>query len=98
MDSSLSDDIAISQSDIARLSQSDQLQLQQFIQSENQKATVQRTIHEFTETCFKKCIKQNSFTSGKLSGKEEGCMVNCVGRFLDCNLEVLRKLQGMGQG
>lgn len=51
-------------------------------------------IHEFTETCFKKCIK-GSISSGQLTGKENTCMTNCVNRFMDSNLAVLKHLEMM---
>ena len=49
-------------------------------------------IHELTEICFKKCIT-GSISSGKLAGKEESCMANCVDRFMDSNLAVLAHLE-----
>jgi import inner membrane translocase subunit TIM8 len=49
-------------------------------------------VHELTETCFKKCIT-SSISSGKLAGKEESCIQNCVERFMDSNLAVLKHLE-----
>jgi len=49
-------------------------------------------VHELTETCFKKCIT-SSISSGKLASKEETCIQNCVERFMDSNLAVLRHLE-----
>lgn len=56
--------------------------------------TSSTAIHEFTETCFKKCIK-GSISSGRLTTKEDTCMQNCVNRFMDSNLAVLRHLEMM---
>ncbi|KAK5954393.1 Mitochondrial import inner membrane translocase subunit tim8 [Knufia fluminis] len=91
------DEISISQEDIQRLSPADQRDLQQFLQAKNQEATFQRTIHELTETCFKKCIARGSISTGRLNSKESSCMTNCVGRFMDSNLAVLRHLEMMRQ-
>jgi len=85
------DELEISQEELSRLSPGDQQQLQVFVQSEVQKATIQKTVHELTETCFKKCIV-GSISSGKLAGKEETCMANCVDRFMDSNLALLKHL------
>lgn len=49
-------------------------------------------VHDLTETCFKKCIT-NSITTGKLASKEDSCLTNCVERFMDSNLAVLKHLE-----
>jgi mitochondrial import inner membrane translocase subunit TIM8 len=54
-------------------------------------------VHELTETCFKKCIT-GSISSGKLASKEESCIQNCVERFMDSNLAVLRHLEHLRAG
>jgi Tim10/DDP family zinc finger len=54
-------------------------------------------VHELTETCFKKCIT-GSISSGKLAGKEESCIQNCVERFMDSNLAVLKHLERLRAG
>lgn len=48
-------------------------------------------VHQLTEMCFKKCV--SSVSGGKLAGKEESCVENCVGRFFDSNLAVLKHLE-----
>jgi len=92
-----SEAVNVSTEELARLTPSDNRELQQFIQNENQKSTVQRSVHELTETCFKKCIT-GSISSGKLAGKEESCVQNCVERFMDSNLAVLRHLEKLRAG
>lgn len=89
--------INVSQEELARLSQQDHKALQTFLQNENQKAQVQKSVHELTETCFKKCIT-GGISGGKLAGKEESCMSNCVERFMDSNLAVLRHLETLRAG
>jgi len=88
----MDDEINISQEDIQRLSMAEKQQLQMFIQTETQKSNIQKTVHELTETCFKKCIT-GSISSGKLASKEETCMSNCVNRFMDSNLAMLKHLE-----
>ena len=44
--------------------------------------------------CFRKCIT-SKITAGKLDRSEEPCMQNCVDRFMDANLTVIRHLEQM---
>jgi import inner membrane translocase subunit TIM8 len=44
--------------------------------------------------CFNKCIT-SSIRDGKLSAAEESCTQNCVGRFMDANLSVIKHLERM---
>jgi len=89
--------VNVTSEELSRLTPGDNRELQQFIQNENQKSQVQRSVHELTETCFKKCIT-GSISSGKLAGKEESCIQNCVERFMDSNLAVLRHLEHLRAG
>jgi hypothetical protein len=50
-------------------------------------------IHSLTDTCFKKCIPAGGVKNGKLDKYEEPCVRQCVDRFLDANLVVLRELE-----
>ncbi|CZT21674.1 related to mitochondrial import inner membrane translocase subunit TIM8 [Ramularia collo-cygni] len=76
------------------MSAKDKQDLNQFIQNESQKAQIQSTIHGLTDTCFKKCIT-SKITSGNLDRTEEPCMRNCVDRFMDANLAVIKNLEKM---
>ncbi|KAF2999375.1 Mitochondrial import inner membrane translocase subunit tim8 [Curvularia kusanoi] len=73
--------------DVTRLSDADKQQLQQFAINEGQKARIQ------SYTCFRKCIPAGSIKNGKLDKYEEPCMRQCVDRFLDANIVVLRELE-----
>lgn len=82
----------ISPQEIQKLNPNDYKELQQFLSNEGQKTQVQKTVHDLSETCFKKCIT-SSITTGKLASREESCMTNCVERFMDSNLAVLKHLE-----
>ncbi|KAF2184568.1 hypothetical protein K469DRAFT_579234 [Zopfia rhizophila CBS 207.26] len=82
--------------DLSKLSDRDKQELQQFVVNESQKARIQASIHSLTDTCFRKCIT-SGIKSGKLDKYEEPCMRNCVDRFLDANLVVLRELERLRQ-
>jgi import inner membrane translocase subunit TIM8 len=54
-------------------------------------------IHSLTDTCFRKCIPSGAVKKGALDKYEEPCMRQCVDRFLDANLVVLKELERMRQ-
>ncbi|KAF7514291.1 hypothetical protein GJ744_000061 [Endocarpon pusillum] len=92
METSISVDGAVS-----KLTPQDQRELQQFVQNESQKNQIQSTVHDLTERCFKRCIT-GSLSAGKLTSKEEVCMQNCVERFMDTSLAVLKHLETLRAG
>ncbi|KAH8725194.1 Tim10/DDP family zinc finger-domain-containing protein [Phaeosphaeriaceae sp. PMI808] len=81
--------------DLTKLSDRDKQELQQFVMNESQKARIQSSIHSLTDTCFRKCIPIGTVKNGKLDKFEEPCMRQCVDRFLDANLVVLRELESL---
>ncbi|KAI4823121.1 hypothetical protein E4T44_10168 [Aureobasidium sp. EXF-8845] len=80
--------------DISQMSDVEKKDLQQFVVNESQKARIQQSIHSLTDTCFRKCIT-GKISSGKLDRSEEPCMQNCVDRFMDANLVVIKNLEQM---
>ena len=44
--------------------------------------------------CFRKCIN-SKISSGKLDRSEEPCMQNCVDRYMDANMTVIKHLEQM---
>jgi len=83
-----------SQLDLSKLTDRDKQELQQFIVNESQKAKIQQSVHNLTDICWKKCVT-GSIRSGKLEKGEESCTQNCVDRFLDGNLTVIKHLESM---
>lgn len=83
--------------DLSRLSDRDKQELQQFALNEGQKARIQSSIHSLTDTCFRKCIPGGNVKNGKLDKYEEPCMRQCVDRFLDANMVVLKELEKLRQ-
>lgn len=72
--------------------QAAQRELQDFLKMEQQKAQFQEQVHEFTDMCFDKCITK---LGNKLDKSDEGCLTNCVERFLDTSSFLLKRLQSM---
>lgn len=83
--------------DVTKLSDRDKQELQQFAMNEGQKARIQSSIHSLTDTCFRKCIPAGNVKTAKLDKYEEPCMRQCVDRFLDANMVVLRELERLRQ-
>ncbi|QKX60819.1 uncharacterized protein TRUGW13939_07965 [Talaromyces rugulosus] len=82
------------QIDLDKLSLSDRKELNQFLQNETQKSTIQQTVHHLSEICFKKCIT-GGISGSQLSSKEEACSQNCVDRWMDANLSILKHLESL---
>ncbi|ORX98267.1 hypothetical protein K493DRAFT_313697 [Basidiobolus meristosporus CBS 931.73] len=71
-------------------SEQDQRELAQFLEGENAKAKLQQSIHTFTDLCWDKCISK---VGNKLDRSEEACLTNCVDRFLDTSLLIVKNLE-----
>ena len=50
--------------------------------------------HALTEVCWKKCVT-SSIRSSTLDKAEDGCLANCVQRFLDVNFLTMKHMQQM---
>ncbi|KAH9081827.1 Tim10/DDP family zinc finger-domain-containing protein [Lactarius deliciosus] len=59
-------------------------------------ARVQQSIHTFTSMCWDKCI--TSTPSTRFSRGEESCLTNCVERFLDTSLFMVKRIESQRQG
>ncbi|KAI8347334.1 Tim10/DDP family zinc finger-domain-containing protein [Blakeslea trispora] len=73
-----------------KLSEVDQRELGQFLQAEQAKARVQQTVHSMTDDCWDKCISK---INNKLDRTEEACLSNCVERFLDTSMFIVKRLE-----
>lgn len=51
-------------------------------------------VHNLTDVCFKKCVTAN-ISNSRLERQEESCGRNCVERFLDANLSVIKHLENL---
>jgi len=80
---------------LQNLSAKDKQELNQFVLQEGQKAQIQQTVHSLTDMCFRKCVT-SKISSGQLDSRsEEPCMRNCVDRYMDANMTVIRHLERM---
>ena len=67
-----------------------QKELGKFLESENARMRLQSSIHTFTDLCWDKCISK---ISNKIDRSEEACLTNCVERFLDTSLFIVKRLE-----
>ncbi|CAH02107.1 Tim8 [Kluyveromyces lactis] len=84
---------SISQNDLSNLDDGSKKEIMTFLESENSKQKVQMSIHQFTNLCFKNCI--SNVQNADLSSQEEQCLNNCVNRFLDTNIRIVKGLQSI---
>ncbi|KAL1984779.1 hypothetical protein VTN96DRAFT_8720 [Rasamsonia emersonii] len=81
------------QIDISKLSASDRQELNQFLTNEAQRTNIQQAVHHLSDICWKKCI--TTIKSGQLDRTEETCAQNCVERWMDANLAILKHLESL---
>ena len=63
--------------------------LQNFMETEQQKAVIQAAINKLTETCFDKCVTK---PGAKLENSETNCIANCAARYLDSSVFVVSRM------
>ncbi|KAK4085659.1 uncharacterized protein Triagg1_649 [Trichoderma aggressivum f. europaeum] len=84
--------------DLEKLNDKDKTELRQFLANEQQRSQIQaRTsmiARELGMICWKKCVTGN-IKGAKLDKGEEGCLANCVDRFLDINFLTMKHLNNM---
>jgi len=79
-----------------RFDDATQKELQSFLEREQAQARLQQSIHTFTSMCWDKCITGTPST--RFSRSEESCLVNCVERFLDTSLFMVKRVESQRQG
>ena len=62
--------------------------MQQFLETENQKAVIQQAIAKLTEQCFEKCIGK----PGTKLDLQANCVANCAGRYLDSSVFIVNRM------
>ncbi|EEB14400.1 mitochondrial import inner membrane translocase subunit Tim8 A, putative [Pediculus humanus corporis] len=64
--------------------------LQQFLEIETQKRRFEFLVHGLTDRCWDLCMGK---VSARLDGKTEGCLTNCVERFIDTTNFIVNRLE-----
>ncbi|KIM48018.1 hypothetical protein M413DRAFT_218140 [Hebeloma cylindrosporum] len=65
-------------------------ELATFIEREQAQAKMNSSIHTLTATCWDKCVTGTPSTS--FSRSESSCLANCVDRFLDTSLYLVKQI------
>ena len=65
--------------------------IQRFVEAETQKQRFQQLVHTLTDRCWDLCM--DSKPGQSLSSKTEGCMTNCVERFIDTTNYIVNRLE-----
>ncbi|TFY64205.1 hypothetical protein EVG20_g6024 [Dentipellis fragilis] len=68
-----------------------QNELRTFIDREQAQARIAQSIHTMTSRCWDKCVTGTPST--RFSRGEESCLANCVDRFLDTSLYLVKQLE-----
>ncbi|KAH8170767.1 tim10/DDP family zinc finger domain-containing protein [Sarocladium implicatum] len=85
---------SLESNELEKLSESDKNDLRKFLATEQQKTQIQSQTHMLTDMCWKKCVS-GSIKSTKLDRTEEGCLTNCVDRFLDLGNLTIKHINSM---
>ncbi|KAI0082187.1 hypothetical protein K474DRAFT_1634141 [Panus rudis PR-1116 ss-1] len=72
-----------------------QKELATFMEQEQAQARLHSSIHTLTSTCWDKCI--TGTPSSSFSRYEQGCLANCVERFLDTSLFLVKRIEEQRQ-
>ncbi|MEE6484777.1 hypothetical protein FKM82_014021 [Ascaphus truei] len=78
----------------AAASPAEAAELQRMIAVEQQKAQFTAQVHNFMDVCWDKCMDK---PGSKLDTRTEGCLVNCVDRFIDTTLSITNRFSQMVQ-
>jgi import inner membrane translocase subunit TIM8 len=85
---------AIENLDLERLNDADKAEIRQFLSNQQQRTQIQSQTHQLTQMCWTKCVT-GGMKSSKLDKNEEGCLANCVNRFMDLNFLTVKHLNSM---
>ncbi|KAI0094605.1 Tim10/DDP family zinc finger-domain-containing protein [Irpex rosettiformis] len=70
-------------------------ELATFVDHEQAQARVNASIHKFTDMCWDKCI--TGVPGNSFSRSESSCLANCVDRFLDTSLFMVKQIENRRQ-
>ncbi|KDR85188.1 hypothetical protein GALMADRAFT_131914 [Galerina marginata CBS 339.88] len=68
-----------------------QKELASFLETQQAIARLNSSVQQLTTTCWDKCVTGTPST--RFSRGEENCLGNCVGRFLDTSLFMVKQLE-----
>ncbi|KAG1773123.1 Tim10/DDP family zinc finger-domain-containing protein [Suillus occidentalis] len=69
-----------------------QKELTTFLEREQAQARVNSTVHNLTSMCWDKCV--TGTPGSRFARGEESCLLNCVDRFMDTSLFIIKTIEG----
>ncbi|KAI0824183.1 Tim10/DDP family zinc finger-domain-containing protein [Trametes gibbosa] len=72
------------------LDASSRKELESFIETQQAQTRVQTQVHTLAEMCWDKCVGS---ISSSFSRSEHSCLSNCVDRFLDTSLYLVKRVE-----
>lgn len=69
-----------------------QKELTTFLEREQAQARINSTVHNLTSMCWDKCV--TSTPGSRFARGEESCLLNCVDRFMDTSLFIIKTIEG----
>ncbi|KAG0709067.1 Tim10/DDP family zinc finger-domain-containing protein [Suillus ampliporus] len=78
--------------DNVKFDEATQKELTTFLEREQAQARVNSTVHSLTSMCWDKCI--TGTPGSRFARGEESCLLNCVDRFMDTSLYIIKTIEG----
>ncbi|KAG2077093.1 hypothetical protein BDR04DRAFT_1067637 [Suillus decipiens] len=78
--------------DDVKFDEATQKELTTFLEREQAQARINSTVHNLTSMCWDKCI--TGTPGSRFARGEESCLLNCVDRFLDTSLFIIKTIEG----
>ncbi|KAG2754536.1 hypothetical protein CY34DRAFT_797119 [Suillus luteus UH-Slu-Lm8-n1] len=69
-----------------------QKELTTFLEREQAQARINSTVHNLTSMCWDKCV--TGTPGSRFARGEESCLLNCVDRFMDTSLFIIKTIEG----
>ncbi|OCH96557.1 hypothetical protein OBBRIDRAFT_765413 [Obba rivulosa] len=68
-----------------------QKELTTFMEAQEAQSRLYKQIHKYTGLCWDKCIP--GAPGSQLSNGEQNCVINCVNRFVDTSMFLMKKVE-----
>ncbi|KAG2044210.1 Tim10/DDP family zinc finger-domain-containing protein [Suillus americanus] len=78
--------------DNVKFDEATQKELATFLEREQAQARINSTVHNLTSMCWDKCV--TSTPGSRFARGEESCLLNCVDRFMDTSLFIIKTIEG----
>ncbi|KAG1783734.1 Tim10/DDP family zinc finger-domain-containing protein [Suillus placidus] len=78
--------------DNVKFDEATQKELTTFLEREQAQARINSTVHNLTSMCWDKCV--TGTPGSRFARGEESCLLNCVDRFMDTSLFIIKTIEG----